>query len=74
MGNRNGEAASLSNLGHAYYSLGEYQQSLDIRQDICDLKGETNSLINLANSFVQLDKKTEAETLMISLAESTILS
>ena len=32
IGDRNGEANSLGNLGLAYYSLGQYQQAIDFQQ------------------------------------------
>ncbi|OJJ14674.1 hypothetical protein BI308_24890 [Roseofilum reptotaenium AO1-A] len=54
MGNRQGEAASLGNLGNAYYLLGQYkrainlhQQSLTIAQEIGDRQGEASSLGSL---------------------------
>jgi tetratricopeptide (TPR) repeat protein len=56
IGDRQGEAASLGNLGNAYDSLGEYQraidfyqQSLEIQHEIGDKCGEASSLNNLGN-------------------------
>jgi tetratricopeptide (TPR) repeat protein len=61
IGDRNGEAASLCNLGTAYHSLGDYpraidfhQQSLAIQREIGDRNGEANSLIGLGNAYKSL--------------------
>ncbi|MEO1348896.1 MAG: tetratricopeptide repeat protein, partial [Cyanobacteria bacterium J06635_15] len=58
IGDRQGEAYSLGNLGNAYYSLGDYpraidfhQQSLDIARQISDRQGEAYSLGNLGNAY-----------------------
>ena len=58
---RQGEAASLGNLGLAYYSLGEYdraiefhQQSLNINQEIGNRQGEAQSLGNLGITYSSL--------------------
>ncbi len=57
IGDRGGEAASLSHLGTAYKSLGQYQraidfhqQSLEIRREIGNRWGEANSLGNLGTA------------------------
>ncbi|MEN8444097.1 MAG: tetratricopeptide repeat protein, partial [Cyanobacteria bacterium J06555_13] len=62
IGDRNGEANSLGNLGTAYYSLGQYeraidfqQQSLIIQREIGDRNGEAISLLNRANAYAKLD-------------------
>ncbi len=65
--NRNGETASLSNLGDAYYSLGEYQQainfyqqSLNIEQHIGNRNGEAASLSNLGDAYYSLGEYQQA--------------
>jgi CHAT domain-containing protein len=54
LGNRQGEADSLGNLGNAYQSLGDYQQAIDfhkqslaIARNLGDRQGEAISLNNL---------------------------
>jgi tetratricopeptide (TPR) repeat protein len=61
IGNLQGEAASLNNLGTAYHSLGQYQrvidfhqQSLEIEREIGDRHGEANSLMGLGNAYRSL--------------------
>ncbi|MBD1942704.1 tetratricopeptide repeat protein [Coleofasciculus sp. FACHB-712] len=56
-------AASLNNLGNAYYSLGQYQlaidylqQSLVIAREIGDRNGQAKSLGNLGNAYYSLGK------------------
>jgi len=67
IGNRRGEASSLSGLGNAYQLLGQYQeaialqqQSLAIRREIGDRWGEGASLFNLGNVLARLDRQYEA--------------
>ena len=59
--------ASLISLGNAYDSLGQYeraiaffQQSLDIKKDIGDIQGESNSLIGLGNAYNSLGQYERA--------------
>ena len=59
--------ASLISLGNAYNSLGQYeraiaffQQSLDIKKDIGDIQGESNSLIGLGNAYNSLGQYERA--------------
>jgi tetratricopeptide (TPR) repeat protein len=54
-------AASLINLGNAYYSLGQYQRAIDYYQQslaitgkIGNRNGEANSLIGLGNAYYSL--------------------
>ena len=58
MHNRQGEAASLGNLGNASHSLGEvekaiyfHEQSLAINREIQDSQGEGDCLISLGNIY-----------------------
>jgi CHAT domain-containing protein/lipopolysaccharide biosynthesis regulator YciM len=58
IGNRQGEAASLDNLGNTYLALGQYEraiafheQSLPITREIGDRQGEARSLNNLGNAY-----------------------
>ncbi|WP_293124043.1 tetratricopeptide repeat protein [Microcoleus sp. bin38.metabat.b11b12b14.051] len=58
MHDRQAEAASLGNLGTAYYSQGElekaiyfHEQSLAINQEIQDYQGEADSMISLGNIY-----------------------
>ncbi|MEM9137582.1 MAG: tetratricopeptide repeat protein [Cyanobacteria bacterium P01_F01_bin.42] len=58
IGDRNGEAKSLGNLGIAFDLLGQYQQaidfhsqSLEIKREIGDRRGESDSLWNLAQVY-----------------------
>jgi CHAT domain-containing protein len=67
IGNRRGEAASLGNLGIAYYSLGRYteaidyhRQSLEIKLEIGDRGGEANSQGSLGIAYYSLGRYTEA--------------
>ena len=64
---REGEAATLVNLGIAYASQGEYervidlqQQSLAIYREIGDRQGEAKSLGNLGNGYYFLGQYKEA--------------
>ena len=59
--------ASLISLGNAYDSLGQYQraiafhqQSLDIKKEIGDIQGESNSLGNLGNAYNSLGQYERA--------------
>ncbi|WP_072924162.1 CHAT domain-containing protein [Microcystis aeruginosa] len=56
--NRQGEAASLDNLGSAYLSLGQYQKAIDlhekslvINREIVNRQGEAKVLNNLGNAY-----------------------
>ena len=68
LGNRQGEAASLGNLGLVHDSLlGQYQQaiefhqqSLEIAREIGDRKGEAASLGNLGNAHDSLGQYQQA--------------
>ncbi|MGK7872653.1 MAG: CHAT domain-containing protein [Xenococcaceae cyanobacterium] len=67
IGDRNGEASSLNNLGNTYVSLGEYpkaiefyQQSLAITRDIGDHNGEAKSLGNLGVAYFSLGEYPKA--------------
>ena len=67
IGDHNGEAGSLNNLGIAYGSLGEYgkaidyfQKSLAIKRDIGERNGEANSLMNLGNAYNSLGQYAKA--------------
>jgi len=75
IGNRRGEVADLSNLGSAFYNLGEidkamnyYQQQLKIAQEIGDRNGEANALRGQA---ICLQKKNDPEQ-AIEKAESAL--
>ena len=64
---RNGEAASLNNLGIVYKALGQYaraiefyQQSLEIDREIGDRSGEATSLNNLGNAYRLLGQYARA--------------
>ena len=59
--------ASLTSLGNAYNSLGQYeraiafyQQSLNIAKEIGDIQGESNSLKNLGNAYNYLGQYEKA--------------
>ncbi|WP_223278060.1 tetratricopeptide repeat protein [Nostoc sp. 'Peltigera membranacea cyanobiont' 232] len=59
--------ASLTSLGNAYFSLGEYpraieffQQSLDISREIGDRNTESKSLMNLGLAYFSLEKYQRA--------------
>ncbi|MCL1469485.1 CHAT domain-containing protein [Argonema antarcticum] len=61
IGNRQGEAFSLGDLGNAYYSLGEFQiaidyhqQCLTIAREIRNRQGEAFSLGNLGSAYCSL--------------------
>ena len=61
IGDRQGEANSVNNLGNAYHALGDYrkaienyQQSLMIAKAIGDRQGEAASLGNLGNAYYSL--------------------
>jgi len=67
MGDRQGEASSLGNLGLAYDSLGQYQRAIDfheqhltIAREIGDRKGEASSLGNLGNAYRSLGQYQRA--------------
>jgi tetratricopeptide (TPR) repeat protein len=68
IGDRNGEANSLMNLGVAHRSLsqdeqaiGYYQQALPLFQQVKDLRGEAAALMNMGNMYEssQADKAIE---------------
>jgi tetratricopeptide (TPR) repeat protein len=75
IGDRNGEATSLCNLGSAHQSLGDYKtailrhrQSLAITRRICDCRGEAMALGNLGNVYASLkDYKMAIELYQESL-------
>ena len=55
------------NLGNAYYSLGQYQQainfyqqSLEIKREIGDRRGEANSLNNLGITLKEIGRRKES--------------
>ena len=65
--NRQGEAASLNNLGNAYSFLGQYQKVIDYHQqqlaiarEIGTRQGEANSLGNLGNAYYSLGQYPKA--------------
>jgi CHAT domain-containing protein len=67
IGDREGEANSLGNLGNAYHSLGQYQkaidfyqQSLEIERKIGDRLGESISLGNLGAAYDSLGQYQKA--------------
>ena len=67
IGNRQGEGASLGNLGTAYNSLGQYhraikflKQSLEISREIGDRPAEANSLGNLGIGYYSLGQYHKA--------------
>ncbi|GDZ96297.1 TPR repeat-containing protein [Planktothrix agardhii CCAP 1459/11A] len=67
IGNRQGEANSLGNLGIAYDSLGQYQKAIDFHQqyleisrEIGDRLGEAASLGNLGNAYDSLGQYQKA--------------
>ena len=67
IGDRNGEAGSLNNLGNVYRLLGQcqealnfYQQSLAIKREIGDCNGEATSLWNISNLYQQSGKIRQA--------------
>lgn len=67
IGDRQGEAASLGNLGLAYHCLGQYQkaidfqqQSLEIEREIGNRLGEAASLGSLGNAYYSLGQYQKA--------------
>ena len=67
LGDRQGEANSLGNLGIAYERLGEYQRAIDFHQqylaiarEISDRQGEANSLGNLGLAYYSLGEYQRA--------------
>ena len=66
LGDRSGEATAYSNLGHAYYSLGDFKAAIDYHQlhlkiakDLSDRSGEGTAYGNLGNAYYSLqDFKT----------------
>ena len=67
IGDKEGIANSLGNLGLAYYSLGDYQkaidfhsQSIELAQKIGDRWGMGASLLNLGNTLAKLDEHFNA--------------
>jgi HEAT repeat protein/DNA-binding Xre family transcriptional regulator len=63
IGDRFGEANTLSYLGNAYYSMGDYsqaidyyQQSLTIRREIAERSGEATALNALGNAYYSLEQ------------------
>ncbi|MBW4492842.1 MAG: CHAT domain-containing protein [Oscillatoria princeps RMCB-10] len=67
IGDRDGEAASLENLGIAYHSLGRYtlaidyhRQSLEIEREIGNRREEAASLGSLGNAYYSLGRYTLA--------------
>ncbi|MGB8687552.1 MAG: tetratricopeptide repeat protein, partial [Microcoleus sp.] len=83
IGDRQGEANSLGNLGNAYDSLGQYQraiafheQYLEIEREIGDRVGESIALNNLGNALLKTNKLAEAESQLRASIEiyETLLS
>ncbi len=67
IGDRNGEAISLSDLGKNYSMLGEsykaiecYEKALDINGDLEDRRSECSNLDNLGFQFIELSSFKEA--------------
>jgi tetratricopeptide (TPR) repeat protein len=67
IGDRNGIASSLNNLGNVYQSQGKYseaiqsyQKSLAIKREIGDRNGIANSFGNLGNVYQSQEKYSEA--------------
>ena len=67
LGDRQGEAAALGNLGNVYLSLGQYQQAIDFHQQSLDIdqaienrQGEASSLGNLGNVYNRLGQYQQA--------------
>jgi CHAT domain-containing protein/Flp pilus assembly protein TadD len=67
LGDRQGEASSLGNLGNAYHGLGQYekaielhQQSLVLFQKLGDRPGEASSLGNLGSAYHSLGQYEKA--------------
>ena len=68
IGDRNGEGATLGNLGVAYNFLGEYrraiefhQQRLAIAREIDEREGEGIALGNLGETLLKLERHSEAQ-------------
>ncbi|MBW4682629.1 MAG: tetratricopeptide repeat protein [Microcoleus vaginatus WJT46-NPBG5] len=64
---RQGEAASLGNLGNAYLSLGQFEQAIDYHQqslaisrEIKDRQVEANSIRSLGNAYQSLGQFEQA--------------
>jgi len=80
IGDRQGEASSLNNLGNAYNSLAEYERaiefhekSLAISREIGDRQGEASSLNNLGNvyrSLAEYEQAIEFHKLSLALARA----
>ncbi|MGB6014741.1 MAG: CHAT domain-containing tetratricopeptide repeat protein [Nodosilinea sp.] len=71
IGDRQGEAKSLGNIGLAYAELGEYehaidlhQQAFEIAQQINDREWEAGSLSNLGNAYLSLGEYGYALSLL----------
>src|SRR5690606_28048942 len=67
VGDRRGEAATLNNIGRAYYGLGErqkaldfYNQALTLRKSVADRSGEAVTRYNLAALQRDLNNLSEA--------------
>jgi len=67
LGDRRGEGNALTNLGAAYYSLGEvrkaigyYEEALKIKREIGDRRGEGNALGNLGLAYADLGEVQKA--------------
>ncbi|QSV56896.1 MAG: tetratricopeptide repeat protein [Dolichospermum sp. UKL201] len=67
MGARLDEGGCLNNLGEIHKSLGDYQtaiifyeQSLDIKREIGDIRGEANAWFNLGLSLEKVDREQDA--------------
>jgi tetratricopeptide (TPR) repeat protein len=68
-GDRRGEGATLSNLGNAYYSLGEthraiefYEQDLAISRETGNRRNEGDALWNMALALDRLEDRVQAIT------------
>ena len=71
MGDRLGESAALGNLGSAYYSLEDYEnsrklheQSLEIARATDDRHGEGRSLFNIGQALYKLGDHSQAIRLL----------
>jgi len=60
IGDRDGEAISLGNLGIAYSRLGQYQQALAIFKQIGDRDGEVQSLYSLGRAYYRTGQYQQA--------------
>jgi tetratricopeptide (TPR) repeat protein len=65
--NCNYRAAALTSLGNAYRSLGQYQraiefhqQSLSIKREIGDIRGEANAWFNLGLALENVNRESDA--------------